>query len=879
MERVIRLQALEYVHVMDCDTCVVKLVEGPCCFTMSAHHAMLHDTVQKHIIVPPNHYCEVENPVVLRGEGVSEAVAAASTDACAHHNRMGHREVRLSQKPFPLYPGEVLVTDVRPLRILGPEGAIAVRALRDYTYTASENEGSLSSSGTAGGMAGSEVGGSVAEPGVKRSRVAGETWLVRGPCVYIPRVEERVERSVDPIHIGSHQSLFLSAECSFVDSCGTQRLRGDVWNVTGPGMHFLHPNSTVLSLETGIVLSCRVAVWIRALREFHDKRANAKRAPGEVWLLTHHEVPVFVPTVEMRVERVVELTVVEENQYCVVVKGGRDDPFCTGEQRLYAGPCAFFLAPDERLLNGAVQDAYILASDEALLVSNVYTLVEEDGVRREPSSRWLVHGPAKYVPPLGVSVLERRKRMALSGSEGIYVRNVRTGKIKAVHGEAVLLASDEELWEKPINPLVHQLLVTGGLSTYDPEAPAKAAQLALDEGHPKTHKVVSFKVPHNALVQLYDPTCNKVRVEAGPALVSLAPREEITVVSLSGGRPKKRDCIHSLFLFLGPDFMSDMIEVETVEHTRLQLQLAYNWEFDTSNIEKVKCSAFRVPDFVGMACKTLANRIRASIASEPFDNFHRNSASLIRQAIFHTHSGTTELRDDVLIFPVNGLIITNVDVRSVEPVEPKTRDALTKSVQLAVEIITKLQENEASHQAMLVEQEAKGALELQLMKDKVAAEAERVKLSEVTSENIAIELCGASKAQALAEAKAQQVEVEGEMNATVSRCTARDVVAAAELEVFQRGMDLELEHRRAMKDLEVAKVKMLYDIEAKKYEEILRALGQGTLRVIVQSGHELKVKLLRALGLKGFLVTDSSTPTNLSSVMGSLLSADNERTP
>jgi len=48
---------------------------------------------------------------------------------------------------------------------------------------------------------------------------------------------------------------------------------------------------------------------------------------------------------------------------------------------------------------------------------------------------------------------------------------------------------------------------------------------------------------------------------------------------LSGGRPKKEGAIESLSLSLGPDFMSDIFEVETGDHARLSLQLAYNWQF------------------------------------------------------------------------------------------------------------------------------------------------------------------------------------------------------------------------------------------------------------------------------------------------------------
>ena len=43
-------------------------------------------------------------------------------------------------------------------------------------------------------------------------------------------------------------------------------------------------------------------------------------------------------------------------------------------------------------------------------------------------------------------------------------------------------------------------------------------------------------------------------------------------------------------------------------------------------------------------------------------------------------------------FPANNLVITSIDIQSVEPVDQRTRDALQKSVQLAIEITTNSEE-------------------------------------------------------------------------------------------------------------------------------------------------------------------------------------------
>ena len=105
---------------------------------------------------------------------------------------------------------------------------------------------------------------------------------------------------------------------------------------------------------------------------------------------------------------------------------------------------------------------------------------------------------------------------------------------------------------------------------------------------------------------------------------------------------------------------------------------------------------FSVPDFVGDACKAIASRVRGAVASVTFDDFHKNSARIIRTAVFGFETQETKGPDsmalpqprDRAVFPQNGLVVSSVDVQSVEPVDQRTRDALQRSVQLAIEITT-----------------------------------------------------------------------------------------------------------------------------------------------------------------------------------------------
>ena len=193
----------------------------------------------------------------------------------------------------------------------------------------------------------------------------------------------------------------------------------------------------------------------------------------------------------------------------------------------------------------------------------------------------MLKGPTEYIPPVEVEVITTRKAIPLHENEGIYARNVKTGKVRAVIGQTYMMGEDEELWAKSLPPMVKTLLSRNRDAMADrgewinPEKEKRkdAAAQAKNDGEPiigdwDPTRVVTFQVPHNAAVQIYDYSSKKSRVVFGPDLVMLEPNEEFTQLSLSGGKPKKPNLIRSIALLLGPDFCSDIIVVETSDHAR-----------------------------------------------------------------------------------------------------------------------------------------------------------------------------------------------------------------------------------------------------------------------------------------------------------------------
>jgi len=715
-------------------------------------------------------------------------------------------------------------------------------------------------------------------------RRAGDEWLFEGPGTYQPRIEAEITKLIDAIVIGHSQALRLSARCETMDRHGQKRCAGEEWLVRETGAYMPSIDEEVVEMVQACILTERRALHLCATKTFEDVYGVTRKA-GEEWLVTADMADAHLCDVYENILGEVKITTLSSRQYCVVV-----DPIVDGTQRLgmlqlRKGEMSFFLQPGESLRNG-IEDVLVLSDDAALLLQAREAFEDtdiedgEDGVtvtmRRQPGDRWMVYGPREYIPPVEVEIIEKRNKIPLDENEGIYVRNIDTGMVRAVIGKTYMLDPHEELWEKELPADVEQLLmkqsygqtyVSGGEDHTAPSGRHSGAGGG-DFVRDKT-RVIQFRVPHNAAVQVYDFTTKSSRVVFGPDLVMLMPDEQFTVLSLSGDKPKRPGVIKSLNLMLGPDFMTDIIVVETSDHARLKLQLAYNWHFAVPPGEEHASQIFNVRDFTGDTCKAIASRIRSAVASETFDNFHKSSAKIIRRSVFGEDEGG-KIRDSFK-FAANSLVVTNIDIQGVEPVDESTRTSLQKSVQLAIQITTQSQEARAKHDAHREEEEAKGHLERQRLSNEAQAEAEKKRLLELKAESNAVETSGQATAEARARAEAAAIEGEALVKQAELKAAASKIEVEARLASLKAEQEAEVAHRQALDALEVQRAQALAEIDTKKFADTVAAIGPETIASIARAGPEMQAKLLGGLGLKGYLVTDGKSPINLLSTAQGLL--------
>jgi len=602
----------------------------------------------------------------------------------------------------------------------------------------------------------------------------------------------------------------------------------------------------------GIVLTEKKSLHLRAIKEFTDNYRKLRKA-GEEWLLTLRETDTHIPDVYEIVVGTINAVILNSRQYCYILDPvGDDGKNLFGQKKLMKGECTFFLQPFESLEKG-IQDIIILADDEALLLKAIDKFSEEKtGKVHVPGEKWMIYGPRDYIPPIQIEILERRKLIPLDENEGIYVRNTKTGEVKAHTGKSYMLKPEEELWEMILPPDVEDLIVR--------QMTGETFQLAVKEGSSLTYKstghgfkrdktrVIAFRVPHNSAVQVYDFKTKISRVVFGPDRIMLQPDEQFTVVSLSGGLPKRENVITNLALMLGPDFMADVVIVETSDHANLALTLSYNWRFkvDKSNPEEAN-RIFQVRDFVGDACKTIASRVRGAVSAFSFEDFHQRSSDIIKAAVFGKKGD--EIRSELLLNS-NGLVITNVDIQSVEPTDDKTKASLKKSVNQAIEITTEANKARAQHESRKNEQYSKGNLELQKVKDLIESEKEQIKVIELKAKNLEVQLTGKAIGEAIADAKSKKIYYESLLQQTELGEQAKKIEFETEINLLKEKNNAEIEYQRELDLLEIKKAEELMKIETEKFKQIVDSIGKETIVSMARAGPEFQAKLLNGLGLK-----------------------------
>eukprot|EP00007_Cunea_sp_BSH-02190019_P003024 CAMPEP_0174234492 /NCGR_PEP_ID=MMETSP0417-20130205/4228_1 /TAXON_ID=242541 /ORGANISM="Mayorella sp, Strain BSH-02190019" /LENGTH=428 /DNA_ID=CAMNT_0015312859 /DNA_START=165 /DNA_END=1447 /DNA_ORIENTATION=- len=377
---VVKLSPLFFMHVLNRNSNLTHVVRGP------TRHTLLTDEV---IVLPPQHmitigphqYALIENPVKRTEDG--NLVRDDNGQVLLRH---GDKEVYFHQPPFPLYPGQNLVGQVRELRVVPANNALLLCATRDFIDRYS-----------------------VDEHGTPLVRKAGDEWLFQGPRTYLPQAEESVVETVQATVIRRNQALLLEARRDGVDYLGRPRLAGEQWLVKQPGAYMPAVWEKVIQVMTAFVMTEDIGAHMIALSEFVDQFGH-RREPGDQWLITRKDAEEFIPDVQEKVSNFVNLTVLSDRQFCVIENPVVDGRAQIGTRVMVRGERRFFLRPGEKIeaARGVCQ-VPVLDQNHGLQMRALQAFNDESTttkpVARRAGDRWYVWGPREYWPPLEAEIV------------------------------------------------------------------------------------------------------------------------------------------------------------------------------------------------------------------------------------------------------------------------------------------------------------------------------------------------------------------------------------------------------------------------------------------------------------------------------------------
>lgn len=152
----------------------------------------------------------------------------------------------------------------------------------------------------------------------KVKRVAGEEWQRIGPFTYIPRVEEEVVTIIKAEIIKINTALKLRAIKNCKDIDGIPRKTGEEWLIRRTGSYLPDVNEKVVETVKGQVLTDKLCLHLRALKNFTDYYKKPRKA-GEEWIVTNEQAQIHIRDVYEEVVGVEKAIILSSRQYCVIL--------------------------------------------------------------------------------------------------------------------------------------------------------------------------------------------------------------------------------------------------------------------------------------------------------------------------------------------------------------------------------------------------------------------------------------------------------------------------------------------------------------------------------------------------------------------------------
>lgn len=336
------------------------------------------------------------------------------------------------------------------------------------------------------------------------------------------------------------------------------------------------------------------------------------------------------------------------------------------------------------------------------------------------------------------------------------------------------------------------------------------------------------------------------RVVRGPTTVLLDYDETLEVLSLSTGKPKNTDnLLRTVYLRVENNKVSDIVEVETQDHVKVQLKLSY-----LVNFEGEQMKWFSVENYVKFMCDHARSVLKGAAQKIKIEPFWATPTDIIRDTLLGqpTGSGRPGMK-----FVENGMRIADVEVLGVNVVDQQVSKLLSDSQLLVVSTTIQLAD-------------AKRRLEVSKTQEQIAQEDAAAKAATQKYKNdLDLEVANSMLALSLGKLANELKEIAEKKTREMEMQNLADFVHESELDREKLTAEQEVEIERKHQDLEIAKISAE---TAAAVERFKAATGPFTQILTQLSDKSLMEKIAEATSLSSHIDNKDHIATLLQQAAG-----------
>jgi major vault protein len=213
------------------------------------------------------------------------------------------------------------------------------------------------------------------------------------------------------------------------------------------------------------------------------------------------------------------------------------------------------------------------------------------------------------------------------------------------------------------------------------------------------------------------------QVIQGPATILLDYDQSLEVFELSTGKPKTTDnLLKEVYLRVKNNWITDIIQVETSDHVKVQTKIQLRGDFTGDNPEKW----FDAENYIKQTCDHVRSVLKGKVRQSTIANFHMTPEDFVRDAILGTKPEADGHRPGMM-FNQFGFHITDVEILEVtikdasirNMLEESQHDVVATNLTLAKDrrFLSAVKEQEAIRQETKKVQQATKLLELKIEED------------------------------------------------------------------------------------------------------------------------------------------------------------------